>query len=85
MVILRTEHEEDEDRPITCKFCGEKFVSIANMMIHKKIKHREKISTCQNFIAGGCPFEDKRCWFLHLKNNESFKCNICDQTFVTKF
>ena len=79
-----TEHEEDEDGPITCKLCGEIFASIANMMIHKKIKHRKKIYTCQNFIAGGCPFEDKRCWFLHLKNNESFKCNICDQTFVTK-
>ena len=48
-----TEHEEDEEGHLTCKFCGEKFASIANMMIHKKIKHREKIPTCHNFTAGG--------------------------------
>ena len=52
------------------------------MMMHKKIKHREKIDFCQNYNAGGCPFEDKKCWFLNIRNNESFKCNICEQTFI---
>ena len=79
-----TEHEEDEEGQIRCKFCGQKFANVANLMMHKKIKHREKIATCQNFIEGGCPFEDKRCWFLHIENNETFKCNICKKTFPTK-
>ena len=79
-----TEHEEDEEGHVTCKFCSEKFATIANMMMHKKIKHREKIAICQNFIADGCPFEDKRCWFLHIESNETFKCNKCDKNFQTK-
>ena len=39
---LLTKHEEDEDGNIFCKFCDEKFANIPNMMMHKKIKHREK-------------------------------------------
>ena len=77
-------HEEDEDGHVFCKFCDEKFVNIPNMMMHKKIKHREKIDFCQNYNAGGCPFEDKKCWFLNTRNIESFKCTICEQTFNTK-
>ena len=49
------EHEED----VFCKFCDEKFVNIPNMMMHKKIKHREKIDFCQNYDAVGFPFEDR--------------------------
>ena len=79
-----TEHEEDEDGNIFCKFCDEKFANIPNMMMHKKIKHKEKIDYCQNFNAGGCPFEDRKCWFLHTRNNEIFKYNICEQTFSKK-
>ena len=79
-----SEHEEDEDGTICCNFCDEKFANISNMMIHKKIKHREKINFCQNFNSSGCPFEDKKCWFLHTRNSEIFKCNICDKTFFEK-
>ena len=49
-----TEHEEDEDGTICCKFCDEKFANIPNLMTHKKIKHREKIDYCKN-----------ECWFRH--------------------
>ena len=79
-----TEHEEDEDGTIFCKFCDEKFANIPNLMNHKKIKHGEKIDYCKNFNKDGCPFEDRKCWFLHTKNNETFKCNICEQTFSEK-
>ena len=37
-----TKYEEDEDDNIFCKFCDEKFANIPNMIMHKKIKHREK-------------------------------------------
>ena len=79
-----TKHEEDEEGKINCKFCDEKFANIANLMKHKKVKHREKIAFCQNYNSGGCPFDDMKCWFLHIRNDETFKCNICDQTFKTK-
>ena len=39
-----TEHEEDEDGEIKCKFCDERFANVANLMKHKKVKHKEKIA-----------------------------------------
>ena len=79
-----SEHEEDEDGKIICKFCNEMFANLANMMKHKKMKHREKVSICKNYNDIGCPFEEKKCWFLHITNEETFKCNICDTTFESK-
>ena len=51
-----SEHEDNQDGNINCKFCDEKFASAANLMKHKKIKHREKVENCQNLNIGGCPF-----------------------------
>ena len=79
-----SEHEEDEDEKIICKFCNEMFANLANMMKHKKMKHREKVSICKNYNDIGCPFEDQKCWFLHLRNEEEFRCNICDTSFQSK-
>ena len=76
--------EDDEDGTIICKICEEKFANVANLMKHKKMKHREKVENCQNYNNGGCPFEDIRCWFLHLKSDDTFRCTICDQTFPSK-
>ena len=73
-------HEEDEDGQLFCKFRDEKFANIPNMMMREKMKHREKIDFCQKHNAGGCPFEDNKSWFLNTRNNETFKCNICEQT-----
>ena len=53
-------------------------------MKHKKLKHREKVNFCQHYNATGCPFEDSKCWFLHIKSNENFKCNICEENFLNK-
>ena len=36
------------------------FAKISYMMIHKKIKHREKIDYCKNYNNYGCPFEDRK-------------------------
>ena len=79
-----SEHDEDEDGNIICKICDEKFANVGNLMKHKKLKHREKVAICINYNANGCPFEDKKCWFLHMQSNEDFKCNICDERFQTK-
>ena len=79
-----SEHEEDEDGQIICKICEEKFASVGNLMKHKKLKHREKVSVCQNYNTNGCPFEDHKCWFLHMQSEEEFKCNICEENFKSK-
>ena len=79
-----SEHEDDEDGIIICKICEEKFANVANLMKHKKMKHRERVENCHNYNNGGCPFEDIRCWFLHLRSNDTFKCTICDQTFLSQ-
>ena len=79
-----SEHEEDEDGHIICKFCDERFASVRNLMKHKKSKHKEKIALCENYNANGCPFEDDKCWFLHMQRNENFKCNICKEDFQSK-
>ena len=41
------------------------FANLANMMKHRKIKHREKVSICKNY--NGCPFEKKDVGFFILK------------------
>ena len=79
-----SEHEEDEDGSILCKFCDETFANVGNLMKHKKLKHREKVAICLNYNENGCPYEDRKCWFLHIKNNEEFKFNICDENFQPK-
>jgi len=79
-----SEHEEDEDGSILCKICDETFANVGILMKHKKLKHREKVAICLNYNANGCPYEDRKCWFLHIKSNEEFKCNICDENFQTK-
>ena len=53
-------------------------------MKHKKLKHREKVAACQNYNANGCPFEESKCWFIHMQNNEDFKCNLCQENFISK-
>ena len=42
------------------------------------------MENCQNYNIGGCPFEDMKCRFLHLRTDETFKCTICDETFPSK-
>ena len=79
-----TEHEDDDDGHIKCQICDENFANVGNLMKHKKIKHREKVASCQNYNSGGCPFDDSKCWFIHIKYNEDFKCIICDETFHSK-
>ena len=79
-----SEHEEDEDGLINCKICEENFANIGNLMKHKKLKHREKVAACQNYNANGCPFEESKCWFIHMQSNEDFKCNLCQENFISK-
>ena len=49
-----------------CKFCDKRFQNKKELMKHNKEKHLETLSSCWNFEAGSCDFEDN-CWFKHDK------------------
>ena len=50
----------------SCKFCDKRFQNKKDLMKHNKEKHLETLSSCWNFEAGSCEFEDN-CWFKHDK------------------
>ena len=78
------EHDEAENETIYCKFCDEIFVSLHDLMKHKKTNHREKVSLCDNFSNGSCIYGDENCWFVHENETEKikeFKCNFCKKEF----
>ena len=78
------EHDDAENETIYCKFCDEIFVSLHDLMKHKKTNHREKVSLCDNFSNGSCIYGDENCWFLHENETEKikeFKCNFCKKEF----
>ena len=70
-----------------CKFCDKRFQNKKELMKHNKEKHQETLSSCWNFEAGSCDFEDN-CWFKHekieLDKNRSFNCKKCEQEFKTR-
>ena len=91
-------NEKDEVRPnevskkrlmeFNCNFCSETFSRKSDIMKHKKIFHKEKVSTCWKFVAGDCPFSDINCWFNHTKDKleqlDEVECNWCEKVFMTQ-
>ena len=71
-----------------CNFCNETFSRKSDIMKHKKIDHKEKVSTCWKFVAGDCPFSDTNCWFNHTKDKleqmDEIECNWCEKIFMTQ-
>ena len=89
-----SEHdEENEDNFVFhCQQCDERFKTLKDLMIHKKIKHVENVDFCWHFSSGFCSWGE-RCWFKHELNSHEnkreqdmklMKCNICDKTFNAK-
>ena len=70
-------------KSIQCNFCTEMFLSIRDLMVHKKKEHVDKVSACRNHTNGTCDFGDLQCWFSHANQTSSmtFKCNHCDNSF----
>ena len=53
-------------------------------MMHKKLKHIERVSFCSNFATSSCIYGDQRCWFVHEPEEpqtEVFKCDSCEREF----
>ena len=70
------EHDDAENETIYCKFCDEIFVSLHDLMKHKKTNHREKVSLCDNFSNGSCIYGDENCWFVHENETEEIDLRI---------
>ena len=43
-----------------------------------------KVAVGQNYNANDCPFEESKGWFIHMQSNEDFKCNLCQENFISK-
>ena len=78
-----SEHDDEESAAFNCKFCEESFTSLNNLMLHKKLRHIEKVSFCRNFSTNSCVYGDKNCWFVHEEPDtcDTFRCNICEREF----
>ena len=87
---IQEKDEESKKRlmEFNCNFCSETFSRKSDIMKHKKILHKEKVSTCWKFVAGDCPFSDINCWFNHTKDKleqlDEVECNWCEKVFITQ-
>ena len=74
------------DRRFECHYCEQSFKSRREMMIHRKLMHKEKVKVCFLFNEGKCDYKDS-CWFSHeISETElpEYNCNYCEKTFRNK-
>ena len=45
-----------------CFKCGNEFVSLKDLMVHRKMEHME---LCKEAVNGSCKFTQNTCWFNH--------------------
>lgn len=81
---------EDCDQHLACLYCGRNFQTKADLMLHRKQEHEEKVKPCRHFSGGGCVLGDDACWFSHKisspdKPLTSFKCNYCEKVFDNRY
>ena len=63
---------EEEEMPSNvheCRVCDEHFLSMSELMKHKKTKHRSNVLRCRDFLQGKCSVPESSCWYLHEKGN----------------
>ena len=72
---------------IKCRICDEAFEEKSNLMIHRKLKHKELVKQCKFYEKGLCSRTPESCWWNHGKiqnSTEKTQCYICSKTFQTK-
>ena len=87
-----SEHDDSDVDLLPCQHCDNRFASMKDLMIHKKIEHVDNVSKCWHFMNGFCPFGDERCWFGHEnetkeidgQEHKEIKCNICGEMLNSK-
>lgn len=82
---------EECDQHFTCCHCGRNFQTKADLMMHRKEEHEEKVKPCRHFLGGGCHLGEEDCWFSHSESSKdkakitSFKCNFCEKSFDNRY
>ena len=75
-----------QEEVIKCRYCGQQFSEVWNLMSHRKKEHKNTVAFCKNKLLDKCPFDSEKCWWNHEKNSNTntIECFICNQTFSTK-
>ena len=79
---------EDCDHYLACCHRGRNFQTNADLMVHRKQEHEEKVKPCRHFSGGGCVSDNG--WFSHTKSNSdktltSFKCNYVEHVLDKRY
>ena len=72
----RHEKQEQTMSSFKCGYCGLKFSSKSQFMIHRKENHLDKVKTCINYLNEKCEYNEK-CWYNH-KDDISIISNLSD-------
>ena len=74
-----SEHDDQDDEQISCRYCTEMFTEVKDLMVHTKVKHAARVSVCRNFENDRCSYGEEKCWFSHNKEeHKPINCGICE-------
>ena len=59
MTISVNERDSDRKSIFKSSLCNDKFETKGNLMLHKKKKYPEKVTTCWNLTLKDCQFQDE--------------------------
>ena len=83
------DHEDHSHSPLEfeCYYCNGRFETRHMVMVHTKVRHKESVPHCANYIENSCSFGEN-CWFIHEESQKeasaTIKCNFCEKMFKTK-
>ena len=70
---------------IKCRNCGKDFELKSNLMIHRKLEHKNTVAMCRNNAEGKCSFSADLCWWSHKEGSEKdIECFFCDEKFESR-
>ena len=78
---------QESSNSMECSFCSDRFQSKADLMVHQRSNHIDKVQLCVNLDGRNCDFGDG-CWFSHdpssTKTCKVYSCNYCELQFKIK-
>jgi hypothetical protein len=75
-------HEKIETNRLICYECGETFITLKELMLHRKANH--KMNECSKFIKNECKFTDSSCWYMHDKGKNKSEEHITGLDLLPK-
>ena len=68
------------DGEFSCKSCEQVFRTHPEVMMHRKNKHEEEVSTCNKIREGEKCLRKDRCWFMHTKPVQPVTSHVSSKT-----